>query len=123
MEGYGDPGSHPASRLQTGSDESEDDYPKLLKIVYDCETNRFARRLRNFSSFMKAFDAGWKRICEVTEGGKLKVSYKSPEGKIFNKANYGKFLNYLRHQQHNGQALSRDNFSFGETFLGFKEVT
>ena len=96
-------------------EEEEDEYGKLLRLVREYDENRLARRLHNYSKLMKAFNAGWVRICKVGEGGAIKVSYKSPDGKSLHWMH--SVLKYLRESD---SKLSEENFSFEKKFLGFE---
>ena len=121
-----DPGSSVSSTASTSQDqesvevekeeeEKEDDYKKLVRLVKEYDKSRLARRLHDYSKFMKAFNAGWMRICKVDEEESIKVSYKSPDGKTFSTiALVSKYL------QEKGSDLSKENFSFEKKFLGFE---
>ena len=94
----------------------EDDYEKLVRLVKEYDQNRLARRLQNYPKLVKAFNAGWTRICKVGEGESIQVSYKSPDGKILCKMNL--VSKYLREQ--GSSNLSEENFAFEKKFLGFE---
>ena len=96
-------------------DHKEDEYEKLLRLVEGYEKTRLARRLHDYSKLMKAFDAGWTRICKVGEGGIIKVSYKTPDGRNFGRIDL--VSKYLREQ---GSSLTKENFDFQQKFLGFE---
>ena len=102
-----------------GADQAsrKDEYLELLQLVKDYDENRYAKKIQNYSVYMKAFKAGWKRICRVTGDRNLQVSYQNPRGKLFSEVQ--KVLKHLRDSQ--DSSLSKINFCFDKKFLGFEK--
>ena len=102
-----------------GADQAsrKDEYLELLQLVKDYDENRYAKKIQNYSVYMKAFKAGWKRICRVTGDRNLQVSYQNPRGKLLSEVQ--KVLKHLRDSQ--DSSLSKINFCFDKKFLGFEK--
>jgi len=99
----------------SSKDEVDDDQ-KLLQVVKDCENNRFARKLQDYAKLMKTFNAGWTRLCGVTDGGNINVSYKSPDGHTLSRLQL--VQKHLKKKE--DFSLTKENFCFDQKFLGFE---